>query len=150
MLPADVSVRTCRGFRSSLTFPLSERERKRGRKQNKHRQNRRHESVITMPLREDAYAEDVEAMYRDKIHKQTPKYAPVVMRADVSAFLFYVFFFLEFASSLLSFFPYLPPHDAQHAPRRSLQTAGRGVHGRANDQAFGEAGGGVGWPAASG
>ena len=33
----------------------------------------------------DAYAEDVEAIYRDKIHKQAPKYEPVVMRADVSS-----------------------------------------------------------------
>jgi hypothetical protein len=36
---------------------------------------------------EDEYAEDVEAIYRDKIHKRAPKYEPVVMRADVSALL---------------------------------------------------------------
>ena len=40
------------------------------------------------PHDDDEYAEDVEAIYRDKINRQTPKYAPVVMRADVSAFIY--------------------------------------------------------------
>ena len=39
------------------------------------------------PHDHDEYAEDVEAIYKDKINKQSPKYAPVVMRADVSVFI---------------------------------------------------------------
>ena len=38
-----------------------------------------------MPLRkEDEHAEQIEAIYREKMNNHTPKYAPVVMRADVS------------------------------------------------------------------
>ena len=35
----------------------------------------------------DPHAEDIEALYRDKMQRHAPKYAPVVMRADVGGAL---------------------------------------------------------------